>query len=366
MKTLTEWQWASLLNRYNFADGHARQRPFEFERPLIDGLSDMYWEVKATEQKNIERDFLNSYFELAQIQQRFESRYVVHYSSSLSIEVAANLCRRENWTVGILHPTFDNIPDIFRRHDIKIVAVDEHLVEASDWSILDEMDCFLMVLPNNPTGLSMSENEFLSLARAAKDKDVILILDFSFRFFCPSFYDQYGILDEIGCSYVAIEDTGKTLGHHDMKIGFSVASPDLIDAIRLITDDILLNVSPFTILFLGKCFDLYRKKNGLQELKSLVATNYETLEQCISNTPLVLESHGRHLSCAWLRSDIPVSTSKLVNALLEDGIGVLPGQPFYWSDPEKGRNHVRIALLRDAQNFREGMTRMFNRLKTFY
>ena len=364
MQTLTEWQWKSLLNDYNFADGHARQKPFEFEMPLVESLSEIYWDMKAKDQKVIEARFLDSFFGLAGVNVNFYERYSVHYSSSLSIEITANICRKKSWRVGLLHPTFDNIPDIYRRHHVSLVPIEEGELESGNWDFLSDVECLFLVLPNNPTGFSLSAATFERLAQQCAAHNVTLILDFSFRFFAPVYFDHYQILDALGCSYITIEDTGKTLGHHDLKIGFSVASEHMIEELSMITDEILLNVSPFTISFLQNCFELYRKKSGMNSLRELIKANYATLGKLCESSAMSIVGQGRHLSVAWVNIDLPISTTELVERLLEKGIGILPGQPFCWNDPKRGEEHIRLALLRDPDVFERGLNRISEEIRT--
>ena len=70
-------------------------------------------------------------------------------------------------------------------------------------------------------------------------------MDYCFRFYMEQLgaWDQYSMLNNSQCSYIAIEDTGKTWSLSDIKVGVTVCSRDASDLIHRLHDELLLNVS---------------------------------------------------------------------------------------------------------------------------
>ena len=84
--------------------------------------------------------------------------------------------------MGLITPTFDNIPDLLIAQRIKPIPLEESSI--LDPRVWDErrLSALFLVIPNNPTGWSVNKDQFLELARNAASRDLLLIIDFSFRY----------------------------------------------------------------------------------------------------------------------------------------------------------------------------------------
>ena len=112
---LTKWEWAGLSQGHNIADGHAHQPQ---EQQIIKRAHDLMIKAERSNQTAIQKEFEQAFF-TANGQKSYTKLNPPLYQSacSLSIEAVANYLRAEKKTVAMLHPTFDNLADILKRHD---------------------------------------------------------------------------------------------------------------------------------------------------------------------------------------------------------------------------------------------------------
>jgi aspartate/methionine/tyrosine aminotransferase len=72
------------------------------------------------------------------------------------------------------------------------------------------------------------------------------------------------------------------------------------------------------------------------------------------------------VSVAWFRIDHPTLTaSELQREGAQSDIYLLPGRFFYWSQPSKGEQFVRIALARDPEMFETAIVKLRNILDRY-
>jgi len=110
-----------------------------------------------------------------------------------------------------------------------------------------------LVCPNNPTGQELTREQVAKVVELCQKKHLLLIIDFSFRFLSDfRKWDQYELLLKSGIEFVCLEDTGKTWPTMELKIGILMASEGIYASLEVITDDMLLNVSPIIFLLLTK------------------------------------------------------------------------------------------------------------------
>ena len=355
--TLTRFEWVGLANEHNLADGHARQSLSPGADRVIERLSEVFRAAEGTGQLELQHEFERVFWTAAgQHSVLGRSRPLLHhYSSSLSIEIVANHLRRERLSVGLLHPTFDNIPDILRRQDVQVTPVPEaFFAEPEDGRWWDGFEALFLVVPNNPTGLDPAVSVLKRVARKARARGVLLIIDFSFRFFSDELAseDLYGFLDEEDIDYIGIEDVGKAWPTLDLKVGTLVCGHRRQADLQAITDDLLLNVSPFVFALLAE----YAKADVLERAREVSRTNRAALLECLHGGPLRIEGNADGcMSVAWAALPKGWDAFALCTRLAEQGISVLPGGPFYWAEPARGSSYVRVALMRDPVGFRFGV-----------
>jgi DNA-binding transcriptional MocR family regulator len=158
---------------------------------------------------------------------------------------------------------------------------------------------------------------------------------------------------------VVIEDTGKTWPTLDLKVGLSVSSKSLGDDLMTITDEMLLSVSPFTLRLLTELLREAAVTAGAEPYDPYVARvvrdNRQILRTAMQSVPLTLPNEQSRTSFEWLRLPRGWSSTGYCRALLQNGLAVLPGGPFFWQDERIGDQFVRIALARRSEEFTQGV-----------
>lgn len=328
---------------------------------MIGTLPRLFLETEKRNQHAIQEFFRSRFFALSG--QKTHSRLgtpLYHYSSSVSVEVLANYLRRERKSVTLIHPTFDNIPAILKRHDIQLLPIEEFALRRPAKAIQSlTTDAIFLVLPNNPTGFQLTRAQFETLVRSCKEKGIVIILDFSFRFFSSlTKWDQYEILLSNQSDFVCIEDTGKTWPALDLKIGFITASDSLYSELEQITDDVLLNVSPFIFALLSRYISIEQQLPIKETVSQLADHNRKILRAELYDTPLKIANADSKISVEWIKLPTVWDSVDFCEWLESHQISVLPGNPFFWNQSERGRSYVRVALMRPREFFQRAASQL--------
>jgi len=350
---LTVWERRGLPCLHNLADGHANQQQNERQLEVVARLPELYLSSSVNRQFELEDEFSSSFFALARQQgYRLFEPPLYHYSSSVAIEIVGNFLRQQVLRVGVVQPTFDNIPAILRRVGVRISQIDERcFTEPEKVVSLLDVDAIFLVVPNNPTGSQISKEAFIRLAQACAKRNLILILDLSFRFFSELHqWDQYELLHGIGTEFITIEDTGKTWPTLDLKVGFVVASRRVHRHLADITDDVLLNVSPFCLRVL-KEYILQERCVAENSARAVAAMNRRILRGYLSRTPLAAVDLSSTISVEWIGLPAGWHSVQVCEWLYQRSITILPGTQFFWAQEEMGLPFVRVALMRPPGSF---------------
>lgn len=350
IEKLTCWEWRGLDVRWNLADGHARQSPMPSEWPIWQTLSDLVADISGASQVQLENDFFRAFSELNGQHSLVEYQHtpLYLYSSSVAIDCVASYLRPTSPRIALMTPTFDNLADILKGHSLTLEPVREQDLCTTTLSRRSIQALFL-VLANNPTGWEPTETEFADIVDMCAARDILLILDFSFRMFSNlRKWDQYSILLSRRAQFIGIEDTGKFFSAHDLKIGLILSSSTVHAGLKSITDDILLNVSPLT---LGLLHSLTRNTitYGVDPYIDLIASNAAMVERVLEQFNITPQMHRTPFSVLWCRLPRGVSSAPLARALSREGVALLPGGPFCWDCHSHGSHYIRLALMRDKQ-----------------
>jgi len=350
---LTRHERRGLMSGLNLSDGHARHEVDDYAG-VLGRLPEIFLDSQRDNLRAVERDFELSFFDYAG--QPAFSRLnppLYNYACSLSIEVVASFLRRERMSVSLIHPTFDNLADILRGNGVELSRYEQ------DWlgPLFDTdrelaTDALFIVCPNNPTGQSLTRHEFSRVVEHCALREKLLIIDFSFRFFSTfREWDQYEILLRAGGEFIAFEDSGKTWPTLDLKVGLTLASNDVYEELLKVHEDLVLNVSPFTLRLLKECIDTDANLLGEGNAQQTVAKNRATLRELLAATPLTIPNIDSVISVEWVRLPQAWRTGDLCSWLASRDVHVLPGMPFYWDEPTLGESYIRVALARPAADF---------------
>lgn len=354
---LTRYERVSLGQRFNLADGHARQYQDEAQEEICRRLPEIYRTSERVAQHEVERDFQSEFYSLAGQKTAVDHPHtLLCTSASLAIDLIATYLSRDGLTISLLQPCFDNLATIlFRRRVATTPLAEADVAPHRLAATFDRLatDAVLLALPNNPTGFVLDRPAFARLAALSAERNKILVLDWTFRFFSDlDRWDQYDILERSGVSYLCVEDTGKTWPTLDLKCSILATSADLYERILEVHNDVLLNVSPFVLLVLTE-YIMDSRRRGLDvSVRRLVTRNRLALRGALHRSVLVPIPGEVALSVEWVRIDSTAVASDDVVAMLADvGIGILPGDHFFWHTPPLGSRFVRFALARDPATF---------------
>jgi aspartate/methionine/tyrosine aminotransferase len=317
----------------------------------------MFDHVSHTPQGDLEEAFHKEFFSCAgqQHARNAKVRRFLSYSSSCAIKIAAQYCRIKGLRVLLLEPCFDNIRHILLTEGVKVQALAESVLcdYVTISTLANSNTAFWIVYPNNPTGFALYREQFEDFVEAATSAGATLIVDFCFRFYMENLatWDQYRILAESKCTFVAIEDTGKTWGVSDIKIGLTVSSEDAGDLLHLLHDQLLLNVSGLQLALLTS---LIRDSvvHGLDAvIRKPVEQNRSLIHSLIAPD---LFDHAstdcQNVPLEYLRLPRHYDAVRFWQSLRESGVDILPASNYYWSMPGQGADCIRIPLARQQSD----------------
>ncbi|MEO3862560.1 aminotransferase class I/II-fold pyridoxal phosphate-dependent enzyme [Acrocarpospora sp. B8E8] len=362
--TLTQWEFRGLEAPFNLADGHAQHALQAQEADFIRSLGDILVNSDPVTLSRHEQRFLDSFFALTG-QSPPRQRPILHYSSSISIDVVAkSLVASGVRRVGVICPSFDNIPLLLQRAGLATIPLREPdiwLDPGYQKSAMAGCDAAFLVVPNNPTGFLPEPAAFLSLCEAAAAGHTAAVFDFSFRLLSSLHqWDQYRAARCIGgLSFACIEDTGKVYPLKEIKIGMVSASDDLAPLIREISEEIALGVSPFALRAITGLLELDLLRAGSSGHRAptcaqSVQHNRDYLRAAIRDLPFSLAAPGSQISVEWLRLQTGGGGTDLCRYLVRRGVAILPGRPFCWDRIDED-SFVRVALAREPEYFATGV-----------
>ena len=365
---LTSYEMRAISGRYNFADGHARYRsplsPEQFLHMLSDFTKDGHNQLIN------EAAFHVAFFALAGQNQAANPQNCLYCpSASVSIELVANYLRIRGMTVALIEPVFDNLADILRRHNIPLVPIADSLLGRGLSEVITtiDADAIFLVLPNNPTGSTISSVDFENIVHLCAAHDKLLILDFSFRFFCPAFrtWNQYAVLFDSRVRFISIEDTGKTWSTSELKVSPILSDDFTHQAILSIYSDLFIAHSPFVLSVVEKVIRDTIDNSLENTILSIVDANRQLLRQSIPSE-LMIPRTTNFSSVEWLQVVNGMTDLEWEHKLRQYEVYVLPGRKFFWSNHKSAYYFIRIALMRDPDVFKYGVERLqdaFNGLK---
>jgi aspartate/methionine/tyrosine aminotransferase len=331
----------------NLTDGHARLDLSAEQTAIVARIPEMFTTASRAPFPAIEaaahRAFLHA---IGQHSAPVGTgRILSCYSSTLATDIVARALPA-GATIAVLHPTFDNIADLFTTRGLHLVPLTEEALLAREWPG-PPVSAVVVTQPNNPTGLVTPEGHLRSLAEHAVAHGQIIIIDASFRGQVPDAqYDSYAILDSAGVQWITIEDTGKLWPTHELKIGMLAYSERTRLPIERAFSESLLAASPVVLQLVAALAEDWTR-GGYERARDLVERNRATVREAIESVGLELADPASQISVA--RISLPEGgpdSSVLRKDLLERGVHVLPCTPFHWAAPEDGLRYIRISLAR--------------------
>lgn len=370
---VTSGEIRALLHHENIASAHNLHALNPEQEKLID-LLPRYWRTTHhTHQADIEQTFLESFFEFRRAPGALRrGKNYINYSGSALSALVANFLRSSMLSVALVTPCVDLIPDLLKDGGLMPRPLDERLLHNPD-RLYERLgahvasDVIYLVNPNNPTGFCLDEygaKGFEELARYCRDHRKLLIMDMCFMpFLCRDesldHVDVYDIFDDYGIDYITIEDTGKFLPTMDMKAAILHVSDGLTPAFERLHTTFLLRHSPFILKTITAFLQSAEKE--IHVTSRIITRNLQYLTTALRDKrlPLTVKRRRANVSIAWVHIDDPHLKAAAVRQVAREvDIEVLIGEDFFWDNPHKGHNYLRIALARDETVFRRTIDRL--------
>ncbi|MFF7172871.1 aminotransferase class I/II-fold pyridoxal phosphate-dependent enzyme [Streptomyces pseudovenezuelae] len=350
LTNLTKYEMLALDGELNVSDGHPRQSLSPAQHRILQRMPEIFaWAAEqqfADVERRAQRTFLDS---LGQLTAPVEvGRVHSSYASSVAMDVVARSLRPRIRTIGLIHPTFDNIPDLLLGWGHQLVPLEEKALTEGEIPELHRLDAVFLTVPNNPTGTVIGPEALRQIAVTCAGRGIPLILDTCFRGFVPDDRpDMYELLDETGVEWIMIEDTGKLWPLLELKLGFISHSRQCSFDIVENLSDVLLSVSPF-VLSLVTEFARDAHEGGYEQIHSLIRRNRTVLGEALEDTGASVASPSSGVSVSLVELPDHLSSRPVWRELRHAGLHTLPCDPFFWADRPQGERYIRVALSRDT------------------
>jgi len=375
-KDLTQHEIEALKNNFNLADAHTHQSQSITQHKIVNRLPQLWYESEQHKQYEAEQSFIQKFFEFHQQPTALHTPSMLVYASSIAMVIASNYFKKNNLSVALITPCFDNLHDILIHMQIQLEPLYEEWLHDPD-KLYDNLkehitsDVIFIVTPNNPTGWELTgikgenyKKGLEELIRYAKDYNKILSFDFCFASAIihdntVQIFDMYELLEKSGVRYIAYEDTGKTWPLQDMKVAIIKCSKDIYPELRDIHTAYLLNVSPFVLNVVTEYIADSINDQG-ESIIELLKTNRAIAKEYLNGEVLQLHQPKIPVSVAWFEIISPnIQATALQKKILELAkVYILPGTYFFWDDKARGEKYLRIALARDTKMFIEAMQQL--------
>lgn len=351
--TLTHFESQALHGGLNVSDGHPRMRLTASQEQIVDCLPKLFREAKQRQFDDVEQEAQRAFLSgIGQVRAPIGSdRLLSCYSSSTATDIVARALSGRTSSVALIHPTFDNIPDLLKARGLTLHPVGElELDDNACQQLPANVGAVFVTTPNNPTGWVLSAGSLAKIADVCAQSGRVLVLDTCFRAHdLRAQYDTYEILDRSGAEWVVIEDTGKVWPVLELKAGF-LAWGERTN-LELLTgfNDVLLTMSPVILLLIRELAQ-DGVSGGYAQLHQLLAENRALLESALSGSPLSLADPDSRISVARVTWDVTAkdATDVYRELLAAYRVHTLPCGPFHWARPEEGQRKLRLALGRDG------------------
>lgn len=362
---ITDLEVKALVEGVNLSDGHPRMQLSPTQSEIIGSFSELFAETGRVPVAVVERNARTAF--LSSIGQHWaltdEVAYRSCYSSSTAIDMVGKAIRMTGRQVLMVEPTFDNLHDLLSGHGLDIRSVPESaLISGSLENVPPPHGVLFIVSPNNPTGTVLEEDRLDEIAAACADRGTVLVIDSCFRAQdLRAQYDMYAVLGRYELDWVVIEDTGKLWPLQELKAGFlnwNARNP--LPLARMYSDH-MLSASPF-ILRVIELFAEDGRHGGYDRLRAGIQRNRLLARDQIKLTPAYPESR---ISVDTFRLPAGIQANTLYLELLEVGVHVLPGELFYWENPELGTDLIRISLAREPESIVAGCRRVDQQLEAW-
>jgi aspartate/methionine/tyrosine aminotransferase len=368
-QSLTEIEAVGLESRHDLANGHASHELAHEQISIIQRLPALWNRAHAQKSREAEWMFARAFSRLARCPSLTSyEHFKVCPTASNSIDTVATWLAEHRLKTALIEPTFDNLYLILKRRGVALTSLPEEVLQLDPYPNLEDVDAVFLVNPNNPTGRSLSSDQFSSLVAWCAHHQKVVVLDNTFRFFVPQLFDMYQILIESGVTFLSIEDTGKVWPTQEIKASLLYSSPDVAAELAIIYDEIFLCASNFALGILTEFLNDAHQRGLDKAVWEEVRQRRSLFRSLLPNTPLTIHPHSRAstISVEWVEIGNRFSSDlALMEHFKARGLVFLPGRQFYWNrgGGALGTRLARFALLKPKAEFLRSLSTLETILK---
>lgn len=251
-----------------------------------------------------------------------------------------------DWAIQSLHLVTEYVP----------YAPDFTIDFAAIETALSKASAFVLANPANPTGTVLNQADLKRLHTLCQKHDVLLIIDEVYKDFIweGKYSSLLSIVDNLE-NLVILRSFSKNLALAGWRTGFAITTPERISAMTHVHDvlyigapsapqfilaDILTNHRSEMDAFVKNTVELYRDN---REKVITAFTNYDMKPKPKEGAYYMMVKHNRDADEAAMKE------------LLNEGIAVAPGVPFY-RPGTKDTGYIRIHFALSPADMKEVVT----------
>lgn len=223
--------------------------------------------------------------------------------------------------------------------------------------------------PGNPTGVIYTEQEMALISRIVRKHDLALIADEVYReFVYDGEYKSFGTMPELAEHLIMIDSVSKRYSACGARIGCVMTKNKELSAQLLKCCQARLSVSQ---LDQAGATGLYTTPASYwEEVRNEYTRRRDTLKEALSAMPGVISSEPK--GAFYVMVKLPVDNiEKFAQWLLTDfaidneTVMITPGNGFYVSSPDRGRDECRIAYVLNCEDLKKAMHILAEGLKQY-
>ncbi len=214
--------------------------------------------------------------------------------------------------------------------------------------------------PHNPTGRMFSRSELGVVADLARRHDLLVLSDevYEFLTFDANVHIPFATLPEMRERTITVSSTGKTFGMTGWKIGYTIATAELSDAVRTVHQ-----FATFAVNTPGQhamAHGLERLQQYLPEFRATYQRKRDLLFDGLRDSSLrAILPEGTYFMMVRLPEGSDDDIDCATRLVTERRVAVIPPSVFYRNSDE-GKSMLRLCFAKTDETLREGMARLQN------
>lgn len=369
--SLTDQEIIAFGNTADLASGHAYHELPPALAPVVSELPSLWRAASQATPLDWEDDFKVAFARLTGLLSIADLRFCRPCpTASNSIDLAATLLRAQGRRTLLAEPTFDNLALLTARRGVPLAPISESLLFdprghglLADRLDRDKIGALFIVSPTNPTSRCMDAETLAQLCDICEQRDVLMVLDTTFRLFNRNPFDDLAVLLKSGVSFVVFEDTGKTFPTLDTKASLIYCSDDIADELNNLYNEVYLCSSGLNLALLTRVFELALSAGMDATVWSIVDQRRMELRAALVGTGLAPARETFHsvIGVEWLSCDeIGMSDIDVCDELGKLGIAAVTGRQFFWASQDDPRSsaRVRLSMMKPRKSFDWALSRL--------